>query len=85
MEDVWITPSMGEVLRWLEDSDVRDGIRALMKHDRSLEEKERLGVEVHNLCRWLGRELASVEVAIQSPTCVLLLQLQLNSHLTRMF
>jgi hypothetical protein len=26
MEDVWITPSVGDVPRWMEDPDVRDGI-----------------------------------------------------------
>jgi hypothetical protein len=31
MQDVWITPSIGEVPQWLEDSDIRDGIRALLK------------------------------------------------------
>ncbi|KAG1722374.1 uncharacterized protein EDB91DRAFT_1240225 [Suillus paluster] len=31
MEDVWITPSIGEVPWWLDDTDIRDGIRALLK------------------------------------------------------
>ncbi|KAG1755309.1 hypothetical protein EDD22DRAFT_981585 [Suillus occidentalis] len=31
MQDVWITPSIGEVPRWLEDLDIRDGIHALLK------------------------------------------------------
>ena len=38
MQDVWITPSMGEVPQWLEDAGVRDGIRALIKSQRCLEE-----------------------------------------------
>jgi hypothetical protein len=39
MEDVWITPSAGEVPQWLEDVDVREGIRAMLKLDRCLEER----------------------------------------------
>ncbi|KAG0695531.1 hypothetical protein DFH29DRAFT_879985 [Suillus ampliporus] len=39
MEDVWITPSIGEVPRWLDDMDVRDGIRTLLKCDRCREEQ----------------------------------------------
>ncbi|KAG0706003.1 hypothetical protein DFH29DRAFT_980719 [Suillus ampliporus] len=42
MEDVWITPS---------DSEVRDGIRALLKH---------------NLCHFFGAELAALELTIRS-------------------
>jgi hypothetical protein len=34
MEDVWITPSVGDVPRWMQDADVRDGIRALLKRTR---------------------------------------------------
>ncbi|KAG2053155.1 hypothetical protein BDR06DRAFT_1054409 [Suillus hirtellus] len=34
MQDVWVTPSMGEVPQWLKDSDIWDGIRALLKCDR---------------------------------------------------
>ncbi|KAG2741497.1 hypothetical protein P692DRAFT_20750774, partial [Suillus brevipes Sb2] len=29
MEDMWVTPFIGEVPRWLDDADVRDGICAL--------------------------------------------------------
>ena len=38
MQDVWITPSMGEVPQWLEDTGVQDGIHALIKSQRCLEE-----------------------------------------------
>ncbi|KAG1863946.1 hypothetical protein C8R48DRAFT_833650 [Suillus tomentosus] len=41
MEDVWITPSLGEVPRWLDDTSIRDGIRALLKRDRCREEQVR--------------------------------------------
>ncbi|KII84489.1 hypothetical protein PLICRDRAFT_117716 [Plicaturopsis crispa FD-325 SS-3] len=65
MEDVWISPSEGLTPRWLEDADVRDGIRAMLKLDRCLEERRRLGFEADNLCRWFGRELAAVELALR--------------------
>ncbi|KAG1857649.1 hypothetical protein C8R48DRAFT_775569 [Suillus tomentosus] len=65
MEDVWITPSVGEVPRWLEDCEVRDGIRALLKHDRCQEEQLRLRTEADNLCRFFGEELAALELAVR--------------------
>jgi hypothetical protein len=68
MEDVWITPMEGQVPRWLEDADVREGIRAVLKVDRCLEERHRLGLEADNLCRWFGRELSAVEVALATPS-----------------
>lgn len=67
MEDVWITPSLGEVPRWLDDTSIRDGIRALLKRDRCREEQVRLGVEADNLCRFFGNELAALELALRSP------------------
>ena len=35
MQDIWITPSVGEVPHWLEDTDVQDGIRTLIKMERT--------------------------------------------------
>ncbi|KAG1837517.1 hypothetical protein DFJ58DRAFT_718872 [Suillus subalutaceus] len=67
MEDVWITPSHGEVPRWLDDTSTRDGIRALLKRDRCREEQVRLGVEADNLCRFFGNELGALELALRSP------------------
>lgn len=69
MEDVWITPSVGEVPRWLDDTDVRDGIRALLKRERCREEQVRLGTEADNLCRFFGEELAALEFALHTPEC----------------
>lgn len=70
MEDVWIVPSNGSPLpRWLEDVDVRNGIRALLKLDRCKEECQRLYLESENMCRWYGRKLISVEVALRMPKC----------------
>lgn len=68
MEDVWITPSMTSVPRWLEDLDVRNGIRAMLKQERCLEERRRLGMESDNLCRWFGRELRTLQRAICTPS-----------------
>ena len=70
MEDVWISRSPGPIPRWLEDPDVRDGICALLKQDRCLEEKQRLHIEADNLCRWFGREVAAVELMLRSDPCL---------------
>lgn len=67
MEDVWISRREEEVPPWLDDFNVRNGIRAMLKKDGCLNERRRLGLESDNLCRWLGRELAAVELAIRTP------------------
>ena len=67
MEDVWVHPSANTAPPWLTDTKVRKGIRAMLKVDRCTEEFRRLGMEADNLCRWFGRELAAIELAIQTP------------------
>ncbi|KIK11422.1 hypothetical protein PISMIDRAFT_19535, partial [Pisolithus microcarpus 441] len=57
----WETPL------WLQDADMRDGIRALLKHERCLEEQRHLGSEADNMCRWFGHELSAVHAALQQP------------------
>lgn len=69
MEDVWITPSESEPQPWLEDRNVRSGIRATIKLDRCSEEQRRLVYEAENLCAWFGREFQAVELAIRTPQC----------------
>ena len=64
MEDVCISQSQGEVLKWLEDADVWEGIWAVLKLDWCAEEWCCLGVEANNLCRWFGWELYAIEVAL---------------------
>ncbi|KAJ6615333.1 hypothetical protein B0H10DRAFT_1950033 [Mycena sp. CBHHK59/15] len=64
-EDVWITPSQGQIPRWLNDVNVRDGIRALHSLDRCAEESRRLNLERENMSRWLTEELAIVGLAIE--------------------
>ncbi|KAH7905205.1 hypothetical protein BJ138DRAFT_975864, partial [Hygrophoropsis aurantiaca] len=64
MEDVWITPATEEVPRWLEDQDVRDGIRAMLKRQRCIEEECRLKMEADNLSQWFQTELAALELAL---------------------
>ncbi|KAH7903392.1 hypothetical protein BJ138DRAFT_1020714, partial [Hygrophoropsis aurantiaca] len=66
LEDVWISPVNGDKPRWLEDKNVREGIRAMLKRARCIEEQRRLGMEADNLCRWFGDELAAVELALRS-------------------
>ncbi|KAF9457042.1 hypothetical protein BDZ94DRAFT_1176434 [Collybia nuda] len=73
MEDVWITPCPGNIPAWLEDIDVREGIRAMLKLDRCHEELCRLGTEGNNLCRWFGQEIGALEVAIATPSNATLL------------
>ncbi|KAG2104683.1 uncharacterized protein F5147DRAFT_746521 [Suillus discolor] len=68
MEDVWITPSAGDIPRWLDDSDVRGGIRALLKHDQCQEEQQHLSIEAENLCHYFGDELCALELALSSDT-----------------
>ncbi|KAJ7818955.1 hypothetical protein B0H14DRAFT_3473409 [Mycena olivaceomarginata] len=65
-EDVWLTPSEGEIPRWLDDADVRDGIRALHTFDRCQEEAQRLHIERRNLTEWLSHELTVVEQAMET-------------------
>ncbi|KIN93816.1 hypothetical protein M404DRAFT_35711, partial [Pisolithus tinctorius Marx 270] len=67
LEDIWVTPSVGEIPQWLEDVDVREGIRAVLKSDRCLEEQQRLGMEADHMCRWFGHELCAIELAIRLP------------------
>ncbi|EIW84350.1 hypothetical protein CONPUDRAFT_50174 [Coniophora puteana RWD-64-598 SS2] len=64
MEDVWISRSAEEIPRWLEDVDVRDGIRAMLKLKRCEEEKVRLRRESENLCVWLAEELTTASIAM---------------------
>ncbi|KAJ7764550.1 hypothetical protein DFH07DRAFT_770409 [Mycena maculata] len=64
-EDIWITPSEGPIPRWLNDEDVRDGIRSLHLADRCAEEVVRLNLERDNLRRWLVEEQRVVTRAIE--------------------
>ena len=68
MEDVWITQTPGALPRWLEDTNVREGIRAMLKVACCQEERIRIGAEADNLCRWFGRELSAVEAALVIPS-----------------
>ena len=68
MEDVWITRTPGALPRWLEDANIREGIRAMLKVARCREERVRIGAEADNLCRWFGWELSTVESALVLPS-----------------
>ncbi|KAI6004794.1 hypothetical protein EDD15DRAFT_2359638 [Pisolithus albus] len=65
LQDVWVSPSEGEMPRWLEDAVVRDGIHALLKHDQCHEERRCLGIEADNMCQWFGAEMCAVELALR--------------------
>ncbi|KAG6824286.1 hypothetical protein H0H92_007329 [Tricholoma furcatifolium] len=69
LQDVWISEAPEEEApRWLQDVSVRNGIRAMLKVDRCLEERRRLGLESDNLCRWFSRELLAVRLALTNPS-----------------
>ncbi|KAJ7722723.1 hypothetical protein DFH07DRAFT_971788 [Mycena maculata] len=75
-EDIWITPSEGPIPRWLNDEDVRDGIRSLHLADRCAEEVVRLNLEHDHLRRWLVEEqrvvTRAIEMTLDSPLTFLL-------------
>ncbi|CAK5269727.1 unnamed protein product [Mycena citricolor] len=63
-EDVCVTPSSGAIPRWLDDSDVRDGIQNMHSVDRCTEEMPRLNRERANLELYLLAETALVSRCI---------------------
>ncbi|KAF8834008.1 hypothetical protein BDN67DRAFT_1016963 [Paxillus ammoniavirescens] len=67
LQDMWISPFIGEIPRWLEDVSVCDGIHGLLKRDRCQEEQQRLGMEADNMCCWFGIKLSAVELALCLP------------------
>ena len=67
LTDVWISRVSATTPRWLNDVDVRRGIRAVLVRDRCEEERLRLEIEADNMCRSLGIDLAAVELAIRLP------------------
>jgi hypothetical protein len=69
MDDIWTTPTMGAIPRWLEDADVRRGVCAMLKRDRCLEELCRLKIEPEalNLSQFLETELAAIETTLHHP------------------
>ncbi|KAF5326117.1 hypothetical protein D9611_000326 [Ephemerocybe angulata] len=67
LEDIWMSPASPDRNAWLYDSDVREAMRAVQQADRCQEEVKRLGIEFDNLCRWFGKELTSVELALVVP------------------
>ncbi|KAG6821768.1 hypothetical protein H0H92_000974, partial [Tricholoma furcatifolium] len=54
----------GQPPPWLSDTNVRDGIVALLERDRSVEEMRRLKHEGHSIRLWLAEEWAVVMTAI---------------------
>ncbi|KAJ7573823.1 hypothetical protein C8J56DRAFT_1065738 [Mycena floridula] len=67
MEDVWVTPSEGDPPPWLIDPRVRKGIRAMLTVQACIHERRRIGRESDNLCRWFGKQLAAIELAMRDP------------------
>ena len=67
-EDVWIKQTQGDIPRWLNDEDVRDGIQSLHSLDRCREEGVRLRREGKNMQEWLDDEVAIVSHAMEIST-----------------
>ncbi|PIL33336.1 hypothetical protein GSI_04787 [Ganoderma sinense ZZ0214-1] len=65
LSDVWVTKVAPTTPQWLENPDVRTGIRAVLAKDRCREERRRLEREAENCCQWYGRELAATELAMR--------------------
>ncbi|OCH92954.1 hypothetical protein OBBRIDRAFT_824361 [Obba rivulosa] len=80
-EDVWISsPTSQDKPRWLEDVDVRQSIRALLKMERCAEEESRLQNETKNLRRWFGYKMAATELALHTSQNALYLPLLRQRH-----
>ncbi|CAK5276406.1 unnamed protein product [Mycena citricolor] len=67
-EDVCVVPAMDCVPRWIEDSDVRDGIQNMHVLDRCMEEMDRLNAERANLQRSLHQNAEVLRRCISSTT-----------------
>ncbi|KAF9031576.1 hypothetical protein BJ165DRAFT_1358214 [Panaeolus papilionaceus] len=66
MEGVWITAlADNEETPWMDDPTVRKGIQAILKLDRCLEERRRIGMEADNMCRQFGCNLLAAEIALR--------------------
>lgn len=72
LTDVWVTRISATTPRWLDDADVRTGIRAVLARDRCEEERRRLDMEADNMCRSFRLNLAAVELALQLSTSMVL-------------
>ncbi|KAG6379032.1 hypothetical protein JVT61DRAFT_11460 [Boletus reticuloceps] len=66
MDDVWISPSIGQIPCWMEDKHVHNGIRTILKRDCCTEKEWRFSLKVDNLCRWYRDELADIELALRT-------------------
>ena len=62
------TPTfISDIPCWLEDADVRRGVRAMLKRDRCLEDLRQLKTEAANLSRFLETELVAIESSLNDP------------------
>ncbi|KAJ2923506.1 hypothetical protein H1R20_g13589, partial [Candolleomyces eurysporus] len=67
LEDVWISSAPSTTFQWLYDSDIREAMRAVHCRERCVEEKQRIGMEMDNLCRWFGTEIMAAKIALVLP------------------
>jgi hypothetical protein len=67
LEGVIIGQTPEPPARWFTESTVCLGVRALLKLDRCVEEKDRLLTEAGNMCNWFCRELTVLELSLLDP------------------
>jgi hypothetical protein len=68
LQDVIVGQMTCSPSRWYTDSNIRLGVRAVLKMTRCAEEECRLPVEAKNMKEWFFRELTAVQLAILGNT-----------------
>jgi hypothetical protein len=66
MEDIWLAPTsdfLKPLPAWMVNPNVRKGIKALVKLERCVEEREHIDIESKNLANWFFEELCALELA----------------------
>jgi hypothetical protein len=80
-QDLWIHPTASGVPRWMDDADVRDGIRSVHIVDHCVEEQARLKSECANMLGWLRNELQIVARALETLTGAICVLISILTHL----
>ncbi|CAK5267328.1 unnamed protein product [Mycena citricolor] len=83
-EDVCVLPTGNKIPRWLDDSDVRDGIQSMHSLDRCREELARLNLERENLQNVLEEERLICHQCLHTtkdPTLIYLLNVHMDQIL----
>ncbi|KAG6812422.1 hypothetical protein H0H93_013833, partial [Arthromyces matolae] len=70
--------SVGDPPAWLADDSVRDGIKAVLEHDRCVEEASRLRHECRSMRFWMSEEWKVIAAALNDDCNVEAVRYQLN-------